>query len=222
MNYLLSIFLTVTLAACGTLNTAQPLKPGEKSVGATLGGPLFKLGSATLPMPNMLMEYRQGIQPITGRATEWNVGLQGTPLAFGIVGIHAGAAHQLYANNKNLVSVAMKVFFLSNHLDSRKDDPGAMAVIQNEFTYARQWKSHLLYTGLSQYTDVAQASLILAPFIGASWRISNCWAIQSEVRWLGFNRPYTSEVIKWKGIDERGSISPTLSFEYSFSNGGSK
>ena len=74
------------LVGCGTMNAARPLDPGQHVVGVTFGGPFTTSLGPPIPVPNLIVEGRTGLEPIGSMPVDVNYGVNGLAAAFGLIG----------------------------------------------------------------------------------------------------------------------------------------
>jgi hypothetical protein len=178
------------LMACGTMSGARPLDPGQHAVGATLGGAIIDVGPATIPLPNVVVEGRSGLQPVLGRPFDVNYGVNATGLAFGIVQVHGGVSWLVLDQNGWVpaVSASNRLYVFSNHVDRRKDTHAWWFVDQLEVLASWDTRPALIYGGVAEYLDFRQPSLLLTPVLGAQFHLGERWGIQLEGRHYAINR----------------------------------
>lgn len=187
------------LAACGTMNTARALHPGESAIGITLGGPIITAPVPT-PLPNLVVEGKVGLPLLAGRREDVRFGTDLTALAFGTVALHAGWTWQPVEAMaaRPAFAVTNQVFFGSNFLDFSKDPEAraAWAVYHLEATVSWDVGAHLVYTGLAEYLDLTDPDLLLTPFVGFEFDAKKV-RLQIELRWWAINQRVDRDDIDW-------------------------
>jgi hypothetical protein len=217
--------ITVGLLAftgCGTMNSARPLSPGEHALGVTLGGPMVEFSGAYIPLPNLIVEGRSGLNPLAGRPLDLNYGLNLTGMAFGVVGLHGGASWQLVEQDGFVPAVTLsdRLWLYNNYLDLRKDasQRRLWAVDQIEFTGSYAVGRSLVYFGLAEYLDFAMPDLVLTPFLGSEIRPGDRVGLQLELRHYGINQVQPVETVTWLSPGS-GAVGVLLGFRYDFGLG---
>jgi hypothetical protein len=200
--------LAFLVAGCASLSGARPLNPGEHEIGATLGGGVLMLGSAPIPMPNVIVQGRSGIAAPLDRPLDLNYGLNLGALPFGVLQGHFGASW-LLAHQKGgvpAVSFTNRVWFASNlfgagyHADKRMRFWGA-----NQFEFDVSWvvKEQLIYVGLAEYLDFGNPQLTLTPVLGATFdadpKRPGGVRLHLESRWYGLNQHTQLNTVRWAG-----------------------
>ena len=67
LKYPLFIWLIIALGSCSPSRFVKPLAKREHAASLSLGGPLFKYGTTTIPMPFLTGTYGYGIDSsVTG------------------------------------------------------------------------------------------------------------------------------------------------------------
>ncbi|MDP6931307.1 MAG: hypothetical protein QGG40_00255 [Myxococcota bacterium] len=201
MTRLPALLPLLLATACGTMNTARPLDPGEHAVGLTFGGPIVDVNDSWLPLPNAVLEGRTGLNPVASRATDVNYGLNLTGIAFGLAGLHGGVSHTLGLQDgyRPHVSVSNRLFLYNNYPDGRKaaDAKGFWVLDQLEVTASWALGHQLVYSGLAEYLDLGAPGLLLAPFAGVELGGSGRVRTQLELRHMAANRVQDVNTIRW-------------------------
>ncbi len=195
-----TLLLTGLLAACGVMNGARPLNPGQHALGLTVGGPMLSAAGLHLPLPNAVLEGRSGLPRLWDRKLDINYGLNLTAIAFGQAGVHLGASWLLVDPQgwRPAVSLTNRVFFYTNALDRTKENREWWAADQVEVITSWEWRQHLLYLGLAEAIDLRIPSLLLSPFVGVELGTpGDRVRFQLEGRWYAVNRNPTSANIDW-------------------------
>lgn len=210
------------VAGCGTLSAVTPMEPGEHRVGATFGGPFTTNLGPPIPVPNLILEARSGVEPVAGMPVDINYGLNATTLAFGLVGVHGGASIHLLENEgwRPGLSVTEKLHLYNNYLDFSKPAETRTYWGINEFDVTASWAigNHRLYIGGSDILDLADPELLVAPFAGVELTPGGDGpSFQIESRILGAN--FSPEIwdLTWLTIGEEpgnGLISITASVSW--------
>lgn len=214
--------LALLLAACGTMNAARPLAPGEHAVGATFGGPLVEFGGAAMPLPSLVLEGRHGLALVAGRPLDLAYGLNATAAAYGTAGVHAGAGWLLLEQRGALpaLSVADTLYFYTNVLDATAKDRGAWLMDEVELTGSWRLGRQLLYLGAAEYLDLSDPGLLLSPFLGVELHPGQHerFALQVESRYLAVNAQPESTAIDWISLGP-GALSLTLGLGWTLGRG---
>ena len=213
----LTVGLLSLVVGCGTLHSARPLDKGKHQFGATLGGPMVQFGGAYIPLPNVVVQGRSGLPSLVERPFDVDYGLNLTGLAFGIVGVHAGANWQLVeqANGVPALTLSNRLWLQSNVLDLSKpfSRRTAWAADQLELTFSYKFGKHLLYFGASEYLDFSNPDLLFTPFIGTDFQLGKRFGLQVEFRYFAANKSQPVKTVTWLSPGT-GGIGLILGFRY--------
>ena len=188
----LFLISVVGLVGCGTMNAARPLDPGDHMVGVTFGGPFTTSLGPPIPVPNLMIEGRSGLEPIGGKPVDVNYGVNALAAAFGLIGLHGGATMHFLEQDgaRPALSVTERVHFYNNWLDNTKPKESRKPWGVNELDVTASWNMgpHLVYLGGSDVIDMADPELLVAPFIGVVLQPEEKrFRFQVESRLLGAN-----------------------------------
>lgn len=188
------------LMACGTMNAARPLEPGQHAVGATFGGAVVDAGFVTTPMPNLIVEGRSGLTTFQDRPLELSYGTNLTSLPFGVVGVHVGGAWLAMDQSgaRPALALSQRVHLYSNHLDQRKSDHQFMTVLHTELLASWDTDRALLYLGVAEYLQPSNPLLTLTPIAGTELHLGEHWGLQLEARHYAINQNKEPlNTVKW-------------------------
>jgi hypothetical protein len=211
---MLAFALSLPLGACGTMNAARPLAPGEHAMGLTFGGAMVDLG-APIPLPNLVVEGRHGLAPLAGKPFDVHYGLNLTALGFGAGVIHGGGAWQFVegVGARPALTVADRAFFVDNHLNLARVPEARAFYALNQLDLLASWEISrtLVYTGVSDVFDPWKPSLLIGPILGAEVGLgkSRKTRLQLEVRDQGAFREAETTAIPWVSPG-RGALSVTF------------
>jgi len=220
IRQLLILIAAIQLTACGALHNARPLEQGEHRAGVTMGGAVLTQMGAPIPLPNMVLEGQSGVKALRNHATDVNYGMNLTALAFGVVGIHAGTSHLLFAQKgaRPSLSATERIHFYNNWLDTTKDSSVRTSYLLNQVDLTAAWNinRHLGYVGISDYIDIPDPELNVAPFVGFVFQGKKKCFSQVEARYLAANRQPDIVDVSFMSFGEKGALSTTLSFGWNF------
>ncbi len=204
---------------CGTLSAAAPMEPGQHRVGATFGGPFTTNLGPPIPIPNLIVEARSGLEPMAGKPVDINYGVNVTAIAFGLMGVHVGGSVHLLENHnwRPGLSLTERLHLYNNYLDFSKPPETRMLWGLNEFDITASWSvgNHRLYIGGSDILDLSDPEFLIAPFAGVELTPRGDGpTFQLETRILGAN--FSPEIwdLTWLTVGEEpgyGLISITAS-----------
>ena len=218
---MLSLFF---LVACGSMHNARPLEKGQNAVGLSFGGPMVNFAEKNIPLPNAIVQVKQGM----GNGTNpWDVqyGLNLTAIAFDQIGLQLGGSYLISQQNgiAPAWSVATTMYAYNNFITTDNDyGKGIWIANQSETTLSWTWKKHLVYTGMSQTTDIGNPSLLISPFLGIAFsdgdRQSKPSSFQIEIRHYAAGRSPNIGFVDWYDPTGTGALGLQFTYAYLFSS----
>ena len=210
----------VLALGCGTMNGARPLDKGSHAVGVTFGGPMVSAFGSNIPLPNLIIEGRSGLEPFQNRATDVNYGLNATGVAFGMLDVHAGVSHLLLSqkDKRPALSITERLHLVSNHLDTTKpaETHAFYAMNQVDLTLSGEFKKQLFYGGGSVYWNFVNAPSP-AYFLGTQLRpTGGAFSIQVEARHMAVGFVPEVQDINWVSPGGTGVLSITAGVGFDF------
>lgn len=141
--------LVATLASCAPNRFVKPLDKGQQAAGLSLGGPLIKYGSATIPMPLLSATYGYGFDStLTGFG-----GLNITSAFYGNVQLDLGVTKKLLSQKGYIpaVSITPVANIIYRNKDAKKFYPQLDINAYWELNHNR----NLLYAGVSNWFELS-------------------------------------------------------------------
>lgn len=222
MKPILSIAVLPAIAACGTLSASHPLDAGDHRVGVTFGGPFTTSLGPPIPVPNLIVEGRSGLEPLADMPIDINYGVNVTSIAFGLMGVHGGASlHVLEGEGwRPNLAITERLHLYHNYFDTTKPSETRMFWGLNELDLTASWGlgSHYLYAGVSNVLDLADPEFLVSPFVGLDLQPENRRiGFQLETRISGIN--FSPEIwdVSWLSLGAEpgyGLISVTASLSW--------
>ena len=151
MRKILLYTVLLFIISCAPTRFQKPLEKGKTAIGLNAGGPLVKLGGATIPVPFSSVYAGFGLQDNLSLIT----GLHTTSLLFGNAQLDASLLTNLYTHEKKNFQVSGEAGVM-NILDMNNNQAYR---IYPKFTVtgSYEWKRNYLqrlYTGLEQWIDL--------------------------------------------------------------------
>lgn len=106
LKHLFFLFL-LFIVSCAPERYVKPLAPKQQAVGVSLGGPLFKFGENTIPMPFLTANYGYGIDSSLTAFGAVNI----TSTLFGNVQLDLGATRQILKQQAYIPAVSITPVF---------------------------------------------------------------------------------------------------------------
>ncbi len=211
--------------ACGSMHNARPLEKGQKAVGVSFGGPMVNFAEKNIPLPNAIVQVKQGMGNSPTHTWDIQYGLNLTAIAFDQIGGQFGSSY-LIAPQKGISpawSIASTIYAYNNFISTDGSyGKGVWVANQSETTFSWKWKTHLVYTGISQTTDVKRPSLLLSPFVGIAFsdgdRKSKPSSFQIELRHYAAGRSPNIGFVDWYDPTGSGAMGLQLTYAYLFTS----
>ena len=83
----------ISFIACGSMHNARPLEKGQKAVGLSFGGPMVNFAEKNIPLPNAVIQVKQGMGNSTSHPWDIQYGLNLTAIAFDQIGAQFGGSY---------------------------------------------------------------------------------------------------------------------------------
>lgn len=106
LKHLFFLFL-LFIVSCAPERYVKPLAPKQHALGVSLGGPLFKLGENTIPMPFLTANYGYGIDSSLTAFGAVNI----TSALFGNVQLDLGATRQVLKQQRYIPALSVTPVF---------------------------------------------------------------------------------------------------------------
>ncbi len=213
----------LVLGGCSTMNGARPLDAGQQAGSLTFGGAMVEFGDSYIPMPHLMVEGRRGVGELQGFASDVHAGINLTAAAFGQIGLHGGSSHLLLEQSGGVpaLSIVERLYLYTNHADANThvEGKGFWALHQTELIGSWELGNHLLYTGVAQYTDLGDPSLLLTPILGGELfgrAAQPGLGLQLEARWFAFNRDHDLVNVNWLQPLGVGALGLSAGVRYTF------
>ncbi len=217
------IALVGLLMGCSTMNGARPLEADQQAASVTFGGAMVEFGGNFIPMPHLMVEGRRGLGEVKGVKSDVHGGINLTAAAFGQIGLHGGSSHLLMEQSGGVPAIAFveRFYLYTNHADGNThiDGRGFWALQQSELVGSWALGNHLIYTGLAQYTDLGDPSLLLTPMVGGEFfgpADQPGWGLQLEARWFAMNRDHDLINVTWLQPLGVGALGLSAGVRYTF------
>jgi len=199
MKYLILIAI-VFLASCSGTRHVIPLKKGENSVSANLGGPLFKFSGIVIPMPLSSVSYSRGISDnftVTGS-------VHTTSMVFGVFHLEGTGLTRLYKWNDGKSGISISPGF---HTMIDKWEGNFSFYPYSDFNYYKCTgdKGNHFFGGISVLYDVRSKKAFdiknenrIIPYINAGYkwvRPKFTWSV--EMKYINFTRDSRNIVVEY-------------------------
>jgi hypothetical protein len=204
MNKLLLLLPAVVLLAavrCGAVTAVTPLHRGESSLSASLGGPVANVAGMNIPIPYAVARYRHGLSDQAGIYA----GLHLLPAAMRVVGLDLGFSYHFLKQQGWIPTVGAMA-----GVTALIKPGGGEALFPNLDLVAsyRLGDRFTTYFGSqSMYQFSARPHVVLAPFVGGEFKVSNPLALNLEAKWYAPTEPTEPRNIHYSlPVGNRGAV----------------
>ncbi len=174
------IFISVISFHCGITQPVRVLQEKETRITSSLGGTLIPLG-ILVPAPYLNIGAMYGFsESITGVAN-----LHFTSLMYGTAGIDVGAATSLTKEQNYIpeITTQAKLTFFSDITRKNIFRLYPSLTVNGSYSVGKT----LLYFGADNWYQIHKPLLLISPFVGSQFDISDNMFGQVEVKWIGAN-----------------------------------
>jgi hypothetical protein len=210
------LFLIIGACAPGTL--IRPLKPKEKMVSASLGGPLIHFAGTTIPIPFSQVDFAYGYSD----RLSLQAGLNTTALLFGVGQLRLNALYEFRkpAGWKPGLSGYFQQHLMLDRWEKQFSwypEPGF------HLYWSLKPEKHMLFAGASSWmefrkpdnTHIRQS--VLLPVISLGYQHSSpCWNWTFETRWIAPGRTPGNQVVDYVSPGKSGALGCYVSLSRKF------
>jgi len=188
------------LSSCTSIKFVKPLNKKQHSASVSLGGPLIKYGTATIPIPFLTADYGYGIDSsLTGFAS-FNI----TSALFGNFQMELGATKQLWKQNNYLPAISITPVgnIIYRNKDAYKFYP--QLAINAFWEYGKH--KNVVYVALDNWFELAQKRAydikqpnhwIFMPTVGHSFT-GKKWNFNIEAKIIAPNLSHQKLVVDYQ------------------------
>lgn len=199
------------LGACTTSRLVKPLPEKKLGVGANLGGPLIKFGTATIPVPLSSLTAAYGLKDHTSLYGS----LHTTGLLFGVAYIDLGMVRRVLAPQGYVPGFSVSPL-LNIGVDLHEFNPKLWPQLDlNAYWDYGKSKNHFVYVGVNNWFELAshlpdselkqRHHWLFTPQVGNTW-VTPKWRYTLEMKWTAANVNSSYNVGNYKGIGEQGAV----------------
>ena len=184
IKYQIFFILVVVLNSCSPARFVKPLAKGQHAANISLGGPLFKYGKTTIPVPFLTGTYGYGIDSTLTGLVSLNI----TSALYGNFQIEPGITKQILKQHKYWPAICFSPVFtiLYRNKDAFKIYP--QLDLNAFWEYGR--RKNYFYIGINNWFELARKrsleqkqphNWIFTPLIGHSFS-GKKWNFNIEVK----------------------------------------
>ena len=197
----LAALLVVAAVRCGTVTAVAPLHRGESSLSASLGGPVADVGGATIPMPYAVARYRHGLSDQAGIYA----GVHLLAAGFGVAGVDFGFSYHFLRQQGWVPTVGASAGITA------LIQPGGGEALFPQLDLVASYRLGDRFTtyfgSQSMYQFQYKPNVVLAPFVGTGWRLSDPFSLNLEAKWYAPNEPTKPRNVDYSlPIGNRGAV----------------
>jgi hypothetical protein len=208
---LLSAIILLTATGCGTVTAVTPLDRGESSLSASVGGPVANVAGMNIPMPYTVARYRYGLTDQAGIYA----GVHLLAAGFGLAGFDFGFSYHFLKQQSWIPTVGAIA-----GVTALIKPGGGEALFPNLDIVAsyRLGSRFTTYFGSqSMYQFQSKPNVVLAPFVGTEWHISDPFSLNLEAKWYApTEKTHPRNVNYSLPIGNHGAVGFVLGANYGF------
>ena len=190
---IIALFLICFLISCAPARFVKPLQKKEHAANLSLGGPLIKFGTATIPIPFIMANYGYGIDSTLTGFASFNI----TSALYGNFQMELGASKQVLKQHKYVPALSLTPIanIIYKNKDAKKLYP--QLAINAFWEYGK--RKNIVYVGMDNWFELAS---------------KRQFEIKQKNRWI-FMPMIGHSVVgkKWNFNIEAKVIAPNLSNE---------
>jgi len=207
----LPVMVLLVVTRCGTVTAVTPLHRGESALGVSLGGPVADLAGMNIPVPYAAARYRHGLNDRAGLYA----GVHLLPAALGVVGVDFGFSYH-FLEQRGWVpcvgtSAGVAAFF--------RPGGGAALFPQLDVVASHRFGDKFTaYVGSqSMYQFRTAPAVVLAPFVGGQFKVSDPLSFGLEAKWYAPTEPTHPRNVDYKlPIANHGAVGFVLGANWLF------
>jgi hypothetical protein len=203
----------VLLAAvrCGTVTAVTPLDRGESSLSASVGGPVASVAGMNVPLPYAVARYRYGLTDQAGIYA----GLHLLAAGFGIAGFDFGFSYH-FLKQQGWIPTVGAIAGMTALIK-----PGGEQALFPQLDLVGSYRLGDRFTtyfgSQSMYQLSAKPYVVLAPLVGAGWRVSDPVSLNLEAKWYAPTEPTEPRNVHYSlAIGNHGAVGFVLGANWLF------
>jgi hypothetical protein len=169
--------ILLAAARCGTVTAVTPLHRGESALSASLGGPVANVSGMSIPIPYAVARYRYGLTDRTGIYAGGHL----LAAAFRVVGLDFGFSYH-FLKQQGWIPTVGAIAGITAFIQ-----PGAGQALFPQLDLVASYRVNDRFTTYvgshSLYQLQSTSNIVLAPFVGTEWRISDRFSLNLEAKW---------------------------------------
>ena len=203
--------ILLAAARCGTVTAVTPLNRGESALSASVGGPVANLNGMSIPLPYAVARYRYGL---TDRAGIY-AGVHLLAAGLGLVGLDFGFSYHFLEQRGWVPCVGTSagvVAFIK---------PGGGEAMFPQLDLVASYRLGNRFTtyfgSQSMYQLQSTPNVVLAPFVGTGWHISDPFSLNLEAKWYAPTEKTEPRIVDYSlPVGNHGAVGFVLGANYGF------
>ncbi len=198
---LLPAIVLLAAVRCGTVTAVTALNRGESSLSASVGGPVANVSGMNIPLPYAVARYRYGLGDQVGIYT----GLHLLAAGLGLAGVDFGFSYH-FLRQQGWIPTVGAIAGITALVK-----PGGAQVLFPQFDLVGSYRLGNRFTtyfgSQSMYQFSSRPNVVLAPFLGTQWRVSDPFSLNLEAKWYAPTEPTEPRNVHYSlPIGNRGAV----------------
>ncbi len=207
----LSTVILLAAARCGTVTAVTPLDRGESALSASVGGPVANVSGMNIPLPYAVARYRYGLTDQAGIYA----GVHLLAAGLGVAGFDAGFSYH-FLPQQGLIPTVGAIAGITALI---KPDDGEAMFPQLDLVASYRLNDHFTtyFGSQSMYQLQSTPNVVLAPFVGTGWHISDPFSLNLEAKWFAPTEKTEPRIVDYSlPIGNHGAVGFVLGANYGF------
>lgn len=213
------ILLIIFLASCSPTRFVKPLQKKQSAATVSVGGPLIKYGTATIPIPFLTANYGYGVDSTLTGFASFNI----TSALYGNFQLELGATKQLITQKKYLPAFSTTIQL--NSIFRNKDAFKVYPQIDLNLFWEYGKRRNYIYLGASNWFELSRKRTlgesqpnqwIFSPLIGHVFN-GKKWNINIEAKIIAPNLSNEKIVVDYQTpLKNKGALGIYLGYTRKF------
>lgn len=173
----LPVIVLLTVTRCGTVTAVTPLHRGESALTVSVGGPVADLAGMNMPIPYAAARYRYGLNGQVGIY----VGGHLLAAGFALAGIDFGFSYHFLQQRGWVPTVGASAGLAAFIRPGGDNALFPQVDLVASYRLGRRFTTY--FGSQSMYQFQYKPNVVLAPFVGTGWRITDPFSLNLEAKW---------------------------------------
>ncbi len=208
---LASAAVLLAASGCGTVTAVTPLRRGESALAVSVGGPVAAVAGVNIPLPYAVARYRYGLNDQAGIHAGGHLLTAG----LGVVGLDLGFSYHFLQQQGWVPTVGASAGVAAFI------QPGGSEALFPQLDLVASYRLGDRFTtyfgSQSMYQFQSTPNVVLAPFVGTGWRVSDQFSLNLEAKWYAPTEKTHPRNVNYKlPIAEHGAVGFVLGANWLF------